>query len=585
MFVKDFSILQIGFENKVYYAMVNNPGLPYNIELDVCQRNFPNLTYIYNIKRDGLPSSLANCSFDPDNCPWPFDCTSRPWYIQGKNAKSRIWTKPFMQVNPTTPTVSLVNPLLDTQGRFLGAIAANVGLLQITTYLKNSYQNTDRNVFIVDALNNYYLIATSLNAKLSTADNKLLPAIQSENSLIAGATKTLIGLGWPTYLVAYNGQFLQSLFYNDSVPGIYWYVVVLLPMDQAIDHLGSDSSYYSAAIALASISLAIILFCTSLAFALRNTKLLKLTRPMFTGVVLTGCALASIYCYFLIGENTDNSCTLRPWLFNIAFTLGFSPFLIKSYMVQRIFNGSQYAKLKVISMPMLMAYTLALVLVDVILICVTVYAAGGGSRATTTTELLPTGAYGAVVHCSTAKNMGFFYAELAYKGLLVAAACVLSYHIRKTPGVIAGTRVLVVVVYNVAVVSAAVIIIASSVTDVRVSIFVTVAGVVCCAIVTALMLIVPLAYQIYRVGDEDAAEEVIDEVFLQATKEREIQEKREKKAKAKADKVASSILAPNGPSFSEMPESKSDLSSKSDKGEASFKGKVVPFDTIKEEET
>ena len=163
------SILQIGFENGLYYALVNNEDLPFSIELD--SNNMSTLGYVtvYAMQKNGLPLGPADCAGNPNNCPFPFSCTKRPWYKQGKAALTRIWTKPFLQVQPTSPTVSLVNPVF-LNGKFIGNIAANVGLIQISEYLRSSYQNTDRNVFIVDEKYGY-LIASSMNASLSNADN------------------------------------------------------------------------------------------------------------------------------------------------------------------------------------------------------------------------------------------------------------------------------------------------------------------------------------------------------------------------------------------------------------------------------
>ena len=75
--------------------------------------------------------------------------------------------------------------------------------------------------------------------------------------VIAGATKTLINLGWPTYLATYNNYYLQNVPYVDSTPGISWYIVVLLPANVQLDYIGPESNLYAAVIAIAVISIVV----------------------------------------------------------------------------------------------------------------------------------------------------------------------------------------------------------------------------------------------------------------------------------------------------------------------------------------
>lgn len=543
--IDQIDVLQIGFEDRVYYALVNNPEFPYGIEMDLCHRNKTEVTYVYDIKKNGLPSSLANCSANAKNCPWSFDCTNKPWYIQGKAAMKKIWTNTFMQENPICPTISLVTPLEDGDGKFLGNIAANMGLLQISDYLLKSYHGKDTDVFIVDRNNKLFLIASSFNALLITTNNQMLQATLSENSIISESTTILIANNWPTYLVTYKNHYLQSILYNSSVPGINWYVIVLIPMDITIDYLSSGSSIYTAAIILTSLSITIAIICILISIIYRNSKLFKLSKPIFTLIVISGSILANIYCFFLIGENTDTSCTLRPWLFNLAFTLAFSPLLIKSYMVHRIFNNDQNTRHTNIPIHLVVAYSLILVAFDAILLSLSIYATGSGSRAVTSTVLLETGAYGSVTQCSTLNNRIFFYIELIFKAVLVAAACILSYLIRHVNGAIAGSKTLIVVVYNVAVISLFVMIIASNIKDVGISIIVTICGIVFCTVLSSTMLVLPTLYQYYKLGDHEAADEVMLDVFAQAGRERDKLNKRRCNAVVLIDIPGGAVISKN----------------------------------------
>ena len=340
-----------------------------------------------------------------------------------------------------------------------------------------------------------------------------MPAIQSENPIIAGATKKLIDSNWPDYLLIYDGNYLQNVLYNDTVPGIQWYIVVLLPANVQVDHLGPDSSLYGAVIAIASISIAASVIGIIITLVYLKTRLIRLTRPVFTLIILTGALSLSIYCILLLGSNTDISCTVRPWLFNLAFTLSFSPLLIKSYMVHWLFNLNPLAKNKLIPTHVLLSFTFLFVAIDAFLVGVTAYVGGSGTKAISTTKLTSNDAYGEITYCSTTANRVFLYVEIAYKGLLVGAACLLSFLVRRIPGTIAGSKVLVVTVYNVACISGVILLVIHSVTDVGVSILIQAVGICICCMMTVGLMIVPTFYQLVTIGDDNAADDVLEEVF------------------------------------------------------------------------
>ena len=72
------------------------------------------------------------------------------------------------------PVISLVNPIQGMSyygyNSFIGCTASNVKLSQLDDYLKASFENTDRNVFIIEKSSGY-LIASSLGAKTYVSIN------------------------------------------------------------------------------------------------------------------------------------------------------------------------------------------------------------------------------------------------------------------------------------------------------------------------------------------------------------------------------------------------------------------------------
>ena len=343
----------------------------------------------------------------------------------------------------------------------------------------------------------------------------LLTATSSENPIIAGATALLIDQNWPDKLIIFEKYYLQNTLYVDAIVGLTWYIVVLLPAVLQADHLGPDSSLYGAVVAIASFSLVFSLVCVALVsyFWHKKSKMIKLCQPVFTMMILIGGILLVILCYMLLGENNDLSCSTRPYLFNIAFTFAFAPLLIKSWRVHVLFNLNPMAKNKLISTYVLVVYTMLFVVLDVVLMTLCLFVGGRGTKPFVASELTSNGAYSQLTYCGYHGNTTFFYTELAYKGLLIAVACFLSFKTRNVAGAIAGSKVLLAIVYNTAFMSGVIILITSSVNDVESIITCEGIGICFCVVMNAALLVLPVSYQILYVGDNEAAEEVMEEVF------------------------------------------------------------------------
>ena len=348
----------------------------------------------------------------------------------------------------------------------------------------------------------------------------LLLATASENSVISGATSLLVSKGWPSELIIFQSYYLQNTLYTDPIYGLVWYLVVLLPAVLQQDHLGSDSPLYDAVVAIASVALVFSVACV---FAIayfwhRGSRMIKLTQPVFTLMILTGGILLIISCFLLLGENTAASCASRAYVFNISFTFAFAPLLIKSWRVHVLFNLHPMAKNKIISTYLLVGYTMAFVVIDVIIMSIVLFAAGNGTKPYVANILTNNGAYAQLTYCGYHGNDSFFYAELSYKGLLIAVACYLSFKTRNVAGAIAGSKVLLAIVYNTAFMSGVIILITRSISDIASIVLCEGIGICFCVVMNAALLVVPVTYQILVVGDHEAAEEVMDEVFSKKSK-------------------------------------------------------------------
>ena len=310
-----------------------------------------------------------------------------------------------------------------------------------------------------------------------------MEAMKSPNPLISGSYSMLTDLNFPTKLIIYKNYYLQVAIYEDSIPGLLWYVVVLLPAVLDAFYLGTESSYYYIVIFITGLTFLTIFFGFIITIRNYNKRIIKLTRPLFTMIILLGGTLLSISCLFLLDDNNEWRCAARPWMFNLAFTLSFAPFLIKSYMVHLLFNVNPMSRNKLIKNELLISATLLFVVVDVIILSATLYGGnGGGTHPVTTTRLTSNGAYASVTTCAYLSNTAFLNTEIAYKALLIVAACVMSFKVRNVPGTIAGSRTLVAVIYNTAFISLVVILINRSVSDVSVQILCQAVGICLCVI-------------------------------------------------------------------------------------------------------
>lgn len=491
----------------------------------------PYITSGWSLSTNGEPDTLL---YDGQNASY-FKYLTRPWYIQGKKSNTLLWSAPFLDFTELQPQISLVAPIFNlsvsgTFYKFAGVLAANVRLDAIGSHLKEVYSRTVYNVFIVDQKSGY-LMGTSLDARLYASMNGIttgmIRAIESENPIISSATSLLINKGWPKMLLILGSNYLESTLYIDKVNGINWYVVVLMPAALEVDHLGPDSIYYSIVIFMASLSIFISLTSFILILKYWNSRIIQLSQPQFTLGVFIGCILLAISCFLFLGENNLNNCIRKVFIFNISWTVAFCPILIRSWRVYVMFvykfrasalvhGGSR----KLIHSYSLFLSILAFVIVDIIIIVTTMFAAGGsnleyGLNPYTLTKKSNNGAYASFIYCGYHENDTFFFSVLAYKCTLVFIACYLTVATRSISDVVAGNRVTLAIVYNTAIIGGITIAISRSLqnTNAPLAILIEMVGLCFCLIIASVLHTGPLIYKVIYVGDAEAADHVIDEMF------------------------------------------------------------------------
>jgi hypothetical protein len=324
--------------------------------------------------------------------------------------------------------------------------------------------------------------------------------------------KLMANNGCDTSLVIFDDFYLQCITFVDSIPGLSWYVIVLLPAKIERTTIESDSPLYKAVVAIAIIaffSTCLGILCTLFYF---KNKLIRLTQPFFTLLNLLGGVLLAISTLLILGQNNKSNCAARPYIFNLGFSLAFSPLLIKTWRVANVFNDIM-SKKKVIPTWQLIGYTLSFLVADVIILVSTLYSRGRGTGPKTYLKTGTSGAFQQVTLCEYTKNLDLLYAEIVYKGFLIATACFMSYKVRNVAGVVANSKMLLAVVYNTAFITALVIIIRQSIKEIEIQLMAEAVGICYCVTFNVILLVVPHIYQIISLGDEVATEEAMNQIL------------------------------------------------------------------------
>jgi len=148
-FAREVANFYLGMEDGLFldYSTLSNAtyGIAFGIN-SVNDLGFPIKIY-YDVNAVGLPTiQLKNASYN---------VRKRPWYIQSKSLKKQFWTSPYIDAASGNPVISLVYPIVNysLHGNFLsyaGSVCADVYLTAISSYLVQSYKDTNQDVFIVD---------------------------------------------------------------------------------------------------------------------------------------------------------------------------------------------------------------------------------------------------------------------------------------------------------------------------------------------------------------------------------------------------------------------------------------------------
>lgn len=187
-----------------------------------------------------------------------------------------------------------------------------------------------------------------------------------------------------------------------------------------------------------------------LTFYLRRTKIVRRSQPIFIYIFIVGSIFLNLVIISFIGENTDTSCMVRPWVFNIASTLMFAPLVMKLHRVDVIFHNPSLKKI-VISDLRVFLQVCALIGVDVVLLIL-----WSGIPSERPKVLHSGTTYSGVLqsvqdsYCNTTLQGSVFEKILlVWKGLLIIFAVMKAVQTWRIPSDIAEGKHFAVAIYNI----------------------------------------------------------------------------------------------------------------------------------------
>lgn len=526
--------IMIGFENKEYISYLSDyysssQKFPSGLAFD---EGHSTMSSRYSVKYNGVVDKLLKSH--------KFDWTKTPWYLAANMKENAIWTPAFLSEDGSgtdtegIPVVAFSAPIINSSSsgsrQWLGVLSTTVPLVQISQQLKSNYGGSNRHVFIVERPTNT-LIASSMDAALVTTTTlssnshrkTLLSATQSENPLIAGATHQLIGANWPTYLGMFQSYYLQTYAFEDnSASGLNWTVVMLVDTAVDVDHLGAESSFYNIVFVISILMMCAAFISLLITIFFWKTRTMQLSQPVITVVCLIGAFLFGIYCLYQLGTNNSTTCISRPFLLSIAFTLGFVPYLIKSFMIYKRFVYSWNAGVlvhggsnKLISARSLGLSLLGFFLIDIGLAATTIYSSGNTPAPYTTLAMGSNGAYSEFTYCGYLKPTSRYnMVNVIYHSFLIVLVFVLAYKTRKLSETVTGNKIALMIIYIDIFVGGVIIAILRSVRlSVPISILMQTCWFGAIVIASCIALVGPVTYKILKFGDRETADGAIDEMY------------------------------------------------------------------------
>ncbi|CAB9515646.1 expressed unknown protein (Partial), partial [Seminavis robusta] len=356
---------------------------------------------------------VCNTTFSGGYETQDYDPRFRSWYVTQKNTQDMVWSAPYAFFTTGEFGMTFTRPLYhrdrsDGKTVFKGVIAANYYLKDLSGFLTTQYNQTDKLVMIVEGKEPNNIIATSTgtfphswvlraNASVScpTTDQverrslcqrKRVPILELNNNGLDDADLVFRRVfeeqkarDFPlTDLVYLKATELQQgdtayasqggLFEHANVK---WHVFVILPLErQPTDAAMPGDPVFAAVTVLSTVGFATCLVLCFLFLGHRKETAVIMADWRFTCLYLIGCSVLNLAPLTMLGENTDETCLLRGWAFNMAFVCALSPLYVKVWRMFKLLKASAGFKRVNVTNFLALLYTLPIICIETVILFV-----------------------------------------------------------------------------------------------------------------------------------------------------------------------------------------------------------------------
>ena len=430
-----------------------------------------------------------------------YDPRVRGWYKQTKEAMTSVWSSIYIFASSNQLGLTACEPVTDSNGDLVGVLAVDYTLGDIDKFLTDEFASEGRAVYLVEKDTGFLVGSSTLDPILRLVkegeDPVRVKATESNDELVQTTASYLDTIGWPERLQVHKGYYIQVRLYNDP-GGLSWYIVVVLPASQADDYVQPNSGIEAAIIAMVIFSALFPFAAGIFVVAGRKKVVWRAAQPAFLVLFAIASVAIPIAQLGFLGKNTAETCSSRPWVFNLCFTFMFSILFVKVHRVSLIFNNPSMRKVKMTPIDMLARIFGILILEVIIQACWSLIDA---NRPMVTTSVGAQGEYVEHTVCSTT-TAAFSIISVCFKAILICWGCVLAWKTRNVHGAFAESKALMVTMYNIAFVGIVVLMLynfleVNEPTKVLVQVF----GVLWVTIVSTVLVYGPRTFQLLTKGD------------------------------------------------------------------------------------
>ena len=291
-----------------------------------------------------------------------YDPRVRGWYVLARKLQTTVWSDPYPFFSNLEVGVTYSHPIYTRlaepgggRTKFEGVIAVDYSLNVVANFLKTNYPGTDMSVLIVEAAEPHHVVAASTGtpaAKTVLSANHSVPCPDSSVSSDCEAIRIPIaefgGTAHDVVLrrafaaqkdvdfpstelvnlkssdqVGANAFISQGSIYEQENANLRWRVFVVMPMDRSTtDFVVRGDPVFNVVCVLSCFGFVATLVMLLKLFSKRKTNAVIHADWRFTCAFIVGCVSLNLTNFALLGENTDATCMVRMWSFNLFFASG-----------------------------------------------------------------------------------------------------------------------------------------------------------------------------------------------------------------------------------------------------------------------